>query len=223
MEKTIAIVGASGKMGSLICRALEGEYRLVKIRRGDDLNRARVAALVIDFGSGASSLLSAEFCSEHQIPLIIGSTGQSETEEMGIERCSKRTLIVKSGNFSVGIAMLKVLCAALAKRVGGKVVLIEKHHAGKKDAPSGTAKELCRLLQDEGVEDMDVLSVRAGEEVGTHGLDFYFGDEKLSLSHQAFSRQAFVCGVKIAVDYVLGQAMGTGMLSFDEIFMADKV
>lgn len=217
MEEMIAVVGANGKMGTLLCSALQTDFKIIKINRGDSLDLAKGSVLVIDFASAKSSVESAIFCSRNRIPLIIGSTGQSEREQREIEHYADSVLIIKSGSFSIGIAMLKMLCKELADSVFGKVVLIEKHHSQKKDAPSGTAKEICEVLSSAGVKDIDVLSVRAGQEIGTHEVNFYFGDEKLCLSHEAFSRQAFVRGVRVSVNYALNNRQKCGIFGFDQI------
>ena len=96
------------------------------------------------------------------------------------------------------------------------VCITDKHHKFKKDAPSGTALELESVI----IKSIDIkpqiLSERGGQELGTHIVDIYFGSEKLTFSHQAYSREAFSYGVKICAKVLL-EGLPPKLYTFDEI------
>ena len=97
------------------------------------------------------------------------------------------------------------------------ICVFEKHHKNKVDEPSGTAIELASVVFENFGVNPQVLSERGGKEVGTHNIDFYFGDELISISHKAFSRDAFASGVLKAVEFLIGY-YGVGMICFEEVF-----
>ena len=78
------------------------------------------------------------------------------------------------------------------------IYLIEKHHKHKKDFPSGTSKTIKEIIN----YPINILEIKSGEIIGTHELDIYFENERLSLFHEAFSRRAFVDGVIQAVNII---------------------
>lgn len=202
----IAVVGAKGKMGSVVCKKLQKNYEIVEIDIDFPINNAKNADLIIDFASAKSSVLSAKFCAENKIPLIIGSTGQTEKQKKTIEKYSKITPILICKNFSVGVFLQKKISELILNIIEPSITIFEKHHAEKKDSPSGTAIELKGFIEERFNGKVSVLSERGGKEVGTHKIDFYFGDELISVSHSAFSRDSFACGVVLAAEYMLRQS-----------------
>ena len=216
---TIAVVGANGKMGREVTKKLKAAFphlRVAKILSEGKLQYQKQLRLVIDFATGKSSAGSSEFCAEHAVPLIIGSTGQTIAEMSAIRKASERVPIVKAGNFSIGVECLKGILKLVSHLPASDIVILEKHHKQKKDSPSGTALELAAIVEQEFKKTPAVLSERGGEEIGTHTIDIYFGKEKLTLSHQAFSREAFVNGVVIATKVMLSD-LSPKLYNFTEI------
>lgn len=193
--KKIAVVGYKGRMGSLITKELQKSYGVAKIGREDSLSDTKDVSLVIDFASHESSLNSAEFCLKNNIPLIIGSTGQTEEEDKRIEEISKKVKIIRKANFSKGIDILKTFILQVIKVSPDRFEIIEKHHKNKKDSPSGTALELEKTIRQNFDGDIKIKSIREGEEMGEHEIVAFFGDEKLSFKHNVYSRNAFIVGV----------------------------
>lgn len=193
--KKIAVVGYKGRMGSLITKELQKDFDLVKIGRENSLSEVKDVSLVIDFASHESSVVSAEFCLKNNIPLIIGSTGQTKEENKRIEEISKKVKIIRKANFSKGIDVLKQFIETVLKLKPERFEIIEKHHKNKKDAPSGTALELEKTIRQNFDGDIKIKSIREGEEMGEHEIVAFFGDEKLSFKHNVYSRNAFIVGV----------------------------
>ena len=210
MNKTIAIVGANGKMGKLVCEALKNEFEIVEISKNNNLFEYENIDLVVDFGSAESSVNSAEFCFAKKVPLIVGSTGQTKEQLEKIKKVVLVSTLVVSANFSLGFVLLSDLIKKLGDYSGyfDDVVVFEKHHKQKKDKPSGTAIDLKEKTDQAFGCSADVIAERGGKEVGTHVVDIYFGDEVLSLSHKVFGRNAFVFGVKLVVQDIFEMPQG---------------
>lgn len=194
MEK-ILVVGYKGKMGSMIASALQGDFLVVGANKDDNLWDFEGVNLVVDFGSHESSVESARFCLKNNIPLVIGSTGQTDEENKEIAEIAKRIPITKRANFSYGVSILEKIVGIVLNQKPNSIEIIEKHHIHKKDKPSGTAIELEKYINEFYPEPIKITSVREGEEMGEHEIIFDFGDEKLSLKHNVSSRAAFVRGV----------------------------
>lgn len=202
MEK-IAVVGYKGKMGSAITKELEREFEVVGIGRGDRLEDFEGLDLVVDFASRESSLESARYCEKKNIPLVIGSTGQTKEELEKIEKHAKKIKVVRKANFSQGIGVMKEFIQNVLKLAPSKIEIIEKHHIHKKDKPSGTAQELADYIYLQSGKRAEIKSIREGEEMGEHEIIAWFGDEKLSCKHNVYSRNAFVKGVVEEIKNIL--------------------
>lgn len=217
MKKKILIVGSKGKMGLTVCEVLKNDYEIVKAKRNENWVDFK-ADLVIDFGSAESSLLSAGWASKNGVPLIIGSTGQTTKELKEIRRVCSHIPFLICSNFSIGVVLLKNCINQILKTDIDDICIFEKHHKNKKDAPSGTAIELQKYINEKFTEKVQLISERGGEEIGTHKIDFYFGSELIELSHYAFSRKVFAKGVKIVVDFLFTNKV-SGEIDFNEIVM----
>ena len=193
--KKIAVVGFNGRMGELICRALQKDYIVLGVGKDNKLSDFENFDLVVDFATHESSLESAEFCLKRNIPLIIGSTGQTEEEKRRIEEISKEIKVIKKSNFSRGLDVLNGFIDSIINLNPTKIEIIEKHHINKKDKPSGTALELKHEICKKFSGDVEITSIREGDEKGEHIIVAYLKDEVLSIKHNVFSRECFVQGV----------------------------
>ena len=220
MKKKIILVGAGGKMGSLIHKSLKDDFEIIPIEKQDNIWNFE-SDLVIDFGSAESSAESAKFCFQNKVPLIVGATGQTQKQIDLILKVGEVAPVMKASNFSLGVLFVKNMLTQISKHADD-ICLFEKHHKHKKDSPSGTAIELKTLIENNTGKSVSVLAQRGGDEVGSHTIDFYFSGEVVSLSHQAFSREAFVQGVKKAVYFLLEQKMPR-VYEFGEIIKNNKL
>lgn len=220
MKKKIILVGASGKMGSLIHKSLKDDFEIIPIEKQENIWNFE-SDLVIDFGSAQSSEESARFCFQNKAPLIVGATGQTQKQLDLILKVGEVAPVMKASNFSLGVLFVKNMLTQISK-YADEICIFEKHHKHKKDSPSGTALELKTLIENNTGKSVSVLAQRGGDEVGTHTIDFYFSGEVVSLSHQAFSRDAFVQGVKKAVYFLLEQKMPR-VYEFGEIIKNNKL
>ena len=197
--KKIAVVGYKGKMGRPIFLALKEKFDVIGIGREDKLSVCNGLDLVIDVASGESSVNSAEFCLKHHIPIIIGSTGQSEEENKRLKDISHKIVMIRKSNFSTGFEILEKMIDEVLKYNLESIEIVEKHHVNKKDAPSGTAIELKKYIEKKYCVQVKIYSIREGDEMGEHAIKFRLKKEEITIKHNVLSRQTFVDGVvKIA-------------------------
>lgn len=201
----IGLLGARGRMGSQVSRLLVEEFPsratlAAAIDQGQPPSTLLECDAVIDFSSPTAMAALAREALERSGPLpvfAVGSTGWRIDEKRAIEELAARTPVLLSSNFSVGVlALLELLKEAgpLLSRLGYKPVIVERHHAHKKDAPSGTALALQRVISPQGPGNVPIHSVRAGEVIGDHEAAFYGTADVLSFSHHAQDRSIFARG-----------------------------
>ena len=125
--------------------------------------------------------------------------------------------LVHAANFSVGVRHffdLATRATRLFPPAGYAAYLVEEHHAGKKDAPSGTAGTVAGIFEMETGRALPVTSVRAGTIPGTHRLVFESPEDEVEIIHRARSRMAFARGAVWAGERILGR---TGVWEFGEL------
>ena len=201
----IAIIGSNGRMGQVLCSKLCEKYDIIKIDKTVPIEEAKDADILVDFSTGENSAKTAIWCEKNNKKLIIGATGQSKSDMRKILRASECVPIVTAGNFSVGVARLKKALNEIVKEDIQSVSIIEKHHKNKKDKPSGTALELKKHIESSLKKEVQIHSIRGGNEIGVHEIDLYYENEVIRISHQAFSRDAFVRGVELSIEFLKRQ------------------
>ncbi len=156
--------------------------------------------------------------------MVIGTTGLSEEQIKTIEKTSERIAIVRSPNMSVGINMIAVLLEKIVPVLDDyDVEIVEVHHRKKKDAPSGTALMLAKLISSlkndaplifgrEGFSprenEIAVLAVRGGDVPGDHTVYFLGDGERIEITHRATSRETFARGAIRAAKFVADKPNG---------------
>jgi 4-hydroxy-tetrahydrodipicolinate reductase len=230
----IIIAGAGGRMGQALARCaqdLPGVAIAGRFDLGQDL-RAFIADgdVVLDFTFHESTVPLAGICAEHKKPIVIGTTGHTETEQKAITQLSSQIPVVWSSNFSTGVNVLFWMTRKASEILGPEfdVEIVEMHHRLKKDAPSGTAKTLARIVADsrrlpssgvlrhgrEGLTgertraEIGMHSLRGGDVVGDHTVIFAAAGERLELTHKASSRETFASGALRAAQWVPGKKPG---------------
>lgn len=194
---------------------------------GDLLRKSDVA---IEFSVAAATAAHATLAAELGKPLVIGTTGLTAAETAAVEQAAKRIPIVWAANTSLGINLLLGLVEQVAARLGADwdVEIMEMHHHGKADAPSGTALALGRAAaKGRGVSleevaqrgrdgitgarragDIGFASLRGGDAVGDHHVIFAGAGERLELSHRATNRAIYAKGAVRAAGWVVTQKPG---------------
>jgi 4-hydroxy-tetrahydrodipicolinate reductase len=230
----LIIAGAKGRMGQALAHCAEAIPGLViagQIDLGQDL-RGCIAEgdVVVDFTFHDSTAPLAKICAEHKKAMVIGTTGHSEPEQRELLAISTQIPLVWSSNFSTGVNALFWLTRRAAEILGPQfdVEIVEMHHRLKKDAPSGTARTLARIVADtrrqpvagllrhgrEGLvgertrAEIGIHSLRGGDVVGDHTVVFASAGERLELTHRASAREAFASGALRAAQWVVGKKPG---------------
>lgn len=234
----IGISGACGKMGLRIAGIAHKHMDKVTIAAaferpdspfvgkdfGDALNNSKTGVVVTsDFEKGLKGLdCLIEFtlpeptfkhipaCVQAKVPMVIGTTGIDADGEKAIAEAAKAIPIVYSPNMSMGVNTLFMIVKEAARILGKdfQIRMDETHHVHKKDAPSGTAKMIAKLIKESSGVDPEVKVMREGEVVGNHGIIFETPYETLEIRHDAKSRDVFAAGAVKAAIYLAGKKPG---------------
>ncbi|MEV4769720.1 4-hydroxy-tetrahydrodipicolinate reductase [Micromonospora humida] len=223
----VGVLGARGRMGAEVCRAVDGADDLALVAavdQGDELSAAASAEVVVDFTTPDAVMDNLRWCIERGVHAVVGTTGftgQRLEQVRGWLADRPDVGVVIAPNFGIG-AVLMMQFAARAARHFESVEIIEQHHPRKLDAPSGTATHTARLVaqaraeaglgptpdatRDEvpGARGADIDGVRV-HAVRATGLvahqEVLFGTlgETLTIRHDSYDRVSFMPGVLLAV------------------------
>jgi 4-hydroxy-tetrahydrodipicolinate reductase len=191
--------------------------------------------VAIDFTSPRSALANCKLLAEHDVAVVMGTTGwYSDIEQM-------RRIVEKAGigfvyaqNFSIGVALyLKVLrqsAKLFADVVSYDVAALEFHHAQKQDSPSGTGLAVANALLENmprktalvtdkldrkpESHELHLASLRCGHIPGTHSVIFDSPQDSITITHEARNRDGFAAGAIKAAELLAGKI---GFFSFDEL------
>jgi 4-hydroxy-tetrahydrodipicolinate reductase len=177
---------------------------------------------VIDFTTPTAVVANAEACIRAKTNMVVGTTGWYDE----LERLRELVLTAKTGflygtNFSIGVNLFFEIAAtagaALKYDYSGQI--FERHHAQKKDAPSGTAITIQKIVRDAGglfkENDVEIVSFREGDAVGMHELVFNSAGDRIYLCHDAKSRLGFAEGAVRAAEWLAGK---TGFYEFRNVW-----
>ncbi|MCA1663197.1 MAG: 4-hydroxy-tetrahydrodipicolinate reductase [Myxococcales bacterium] len=247
----VAVPGAAGKMGRMILKVISetpsaelvaavertespllgqdaglvagiGELGvMIRPELDEALSNADV---IIDFTAPSATAWTVSRAAEHEVGVVIGTTGLGEAEKRAVWQASERIPIVLSANMSLGVNVLFGLISQAARALGKDydVEIVELHHRQKKDAPSGTALAMASVLAEalerdlgkvarygregqvgaRGADEIGVLAVRGGDIVGEHTAYFCGLGERLEITHRASSRETFARGAVRAAEWL---------------------
>ena len=207
----VLLVG-HGRMGKLV-ESLAPEYGVevtgivtsANVRDAADWPSADVA---IDFSTADAVVGNAKVLAARGTSLIIGTTGWHDQEKMLREALAGSPIgVVAAPNFAIGVNLFLAIAEQSARILvsrGFAPWIHEAHHAAKKDAPSGTAVALRRVVERGGAA-VDVSSTRAGHIPGTHTVGFDSAVEAITLTHTARDRSPFARGALEAARWIHGK------------------
>jgi len=211
----ICVSGSEGKMGSRII-SLAKEDGDLQVTGQFDISGAAEASIedcdcLIDFTSPKATMANLAICEKLKKAIVIGTTGLSDEDKARVREASSSIPIVLSANMSIGVNLLFKLIEDVSKVLSEDydVSIVEAHHAEKKDAPSGTAKELARIVKSIKKDiDIPIDSVREGEIVGEHTITFESDVDILEITHSAKTRDIFAKGALTAAKFIAGKKSG---------------
>ncbi len=237
----IAISG-DGAMGKKILeQTLTSDFETVGVvgqNSGSFLSFCDLPVLpqcVVDFSHTEQTYKAAKYCFVNKIPLVVGTTDLSEKTLAAIKETSAVAAVCVSANFSVGISVFKkALKAVLPSLKNFDAELIECHRRDKKDSPSGTAKNVLKILTDfyggkvatdrsgkRKSGDVGLSVMRGGDVAGRHDLYFLGDGESFVLSHVATDKKIFAAGALKAAKLLINKP--SGLYDFDLLTESDKI
>jgi 4-hydroxy-tetrahydrodipicolinate reductase len=224
----VAVVG-HGRTGSEVAIVLrERGHDAVLVGRSDPFPSD--CPVGIDFTRGGEVLGNLDRALGKKACYVVGTTGfDLEAARARVE--AEKGGFVYAPNFSLGVNLFYRMVRDAARTMAGfsdyDPYVLERHHRGKRDFPSGTAKALARILEAEtgrrGSETLPleeafhVASLRSGGIVGDHTVGFSSGDDEIVLEHRSRSRRGFALGAVLAAEWVVGR---TGVYSFEDVLTA---
>jgi 4-hydroxy-tetrahydrodipicolinate reductase len=244
----VLVVGALGRMGRCVRSALEAEPGLVlaaaleskenpgqgtRLEHGvvvsDDVAASLAASdVAIDFSVPSATLAIARAAADAGVAYVTGTTGFSSAEAEAFDALGARIPVVRAANFSLAVNTLVWLVRAAAARLGPgyDAEIVELHHAGKRDAPSGTALRLvgaieegrgaaARVVLERAGEvgarpagTIGVQALRGGDSIGEHTVMFIGLGERLELVHRSQTRDHFAAGAVRAAAWLANRPPG---------------
>lgn len=175
----------------------------------------------IDFTTPAAFKENYRFLAENFKAVVVGTTGWADIKDEVIsyfEKCG--TTMVWATNFSIGVNVFFAVTECVSKLLGStggySPYMVEMHHCHKLDAPSGTAKSLAEIVDANMNVTTDIQSVRCGEIPGIHTIGFEGVNDRITLTHEAFSREGFAAG---AVEAALRTEGLTGVHEFKNLLL----
>jgi 4-hydroxy-tetrahydrodipicolinate reductase len=244
------VMGALGRMGERVRAALEAEPTLALgaalespghpavgevladgVAVTDDAEAALAGCdVVIDFSVPAASLAALRTAADAGVAFVSGTTGFSAAQRVEVERLAERVPVLLAPNFSVAVNTLTWLVREAARRLDPDydAEILELHHAGKRDAPSGTALRLAEAVAEGRGQKLDdhlvvtragdsgarpagaigIQALRAGDCPGEHTVLFVGRGERLELAHRAATRDHFARGAVRAALWLIGRPAG---------------
>lgn len=250
----IGISGAAGRMGKELIQAIYAteslELSQALVEPNSSLNGKNISThlgianssinfsgaltenmqVLIDFSLPDASIKNLDFCIEHKLPLVIGTTGFSEEQKGKIEAGGKKIPIILAPNMSVGVNVCLQLVNMATKLLGAEydIEILDIHHRHKIDSPSGTALALGEAVAEargeklaevaiyerhskreaRGKNQIGFACMRMGDYVGEHRVIFSTLGETVEIVHKASSRATFAMGALRAAVWLLDKPAG---------------
>lgn len=227
MTIRVGVLGAQGRMGAEVCRAVdaaEGMEVVARVDAGDALSGITGADVVVDFTHPDVVMDNIRFAVEHGIHCVVGTSGFGTDRLEAVSGWladAPEVGVLVAPNFAIG-AVLSMRFAELAAKYYESVEIIELHHPRKADAPSGTAAHTARLVgaaraaaglgaspdatthDPDGargalVDDVRVHAVRLSGLIAHQEVLFGGEGETLTIRHDSMDRSSFMPGVVLAV------------------------
>jgi 4-hydroxy-tetrahydrodipicolinate reductase len=215
-----------GNTGSVVAEVARERGHEVRVLRGADNPNGTALIpellgdidVVIDFTTPEAVLSAIEACLRLGKDMVVGTTGWYG-KMPGLRQLveSAGTGFVYATNFSIGVNVFLEIArsSAAALKHGYFGQIFERHHAHKKDAPSGTALSLQKLISEASGTEVEITSFREGEVVGMHEVVYESGEDDIYLCHDAKSRRGFALGAVRAAEWIRGKK---GVYDFRDIW-----
>ena len=240
------LIGATGRMGRALLRAAPAFPPIVitaaiaspgsaaqgrdagelaglgasGLRVSADLPAALAGAdLALDFSTGEATRANLAACRAARTALLVGATGYPQALEAELTQAAREIALLIAPNTSLAMAVMAELVRLAARALPSDFAIdvLDVHHSGKRDAPSGTALALGAAAREGRAEggsgqppsrEIAFESVRTGEAVGEHSVSFRGPDEQLTVQHRASDRAVYARGALAAALWLAAQPAG---------------
>ena len=224
----VAVAGAAGRMGQTVCAAVEDARDLQLTGRADPVLGVDLAdvlddaEVVVDFTRPDTALANALACVEAGVHAVVGTTGfdSAPLNDARTPEGRPPANVFIAPNFAIG-AVLMMRFAAEAARHMSAAEIVELHHDGKLDAPSGTAARTAELMASaSGRAAPPIHSVRLPGLVAHHEVILGDAGQTLTIRHDSTTRESFMPGVLLAVRRV-GTLERSPVVGLEHLLFAD--
>lgn len=190
--------------------------------------------VIVDFSVPKATFNILEYAQKTNTPIVIATTGFTDEENKKIEEISKNVAIFKSANMSFDVTMMKNLLKLIAPKLEGTdIEVTEVHHNRKIDSPSGTAQMFANTINEalgnkyhyeynrhdrhekRDKYEIGMNSIRGGNIVGEHVVQFFGEFETFEIKHTSYSRNVFAEGALKAAKFMNGKT--NGFYNMDDI------
>jgi 4-hydroxy-tetrahydrodipicolinate reductase len=229
MTLRLVIVG-NGRMGRTIAALAEERghavHGILGRRDGERaMKELEGVDVALEFTRPKAAAGNVRRLIEAGIPTVSGTTGwDTERPEVAELVRARGGAFLYAANFSVGVHLFLRAAMELGRQFAGREefggFIAEEHHAGKRDAPSGTALLLQTRLRDaDPGRDFPITSIRAGATPGTHAIAYDGRYERITLTHVARSREGFAAGALAAAEWLRGR---TGVFGIEDMLFGGR-
>jgi 4-hydroxy-tetrahydrodipicolinate reductase len=220
------VILGRGKTGSVVAEVARARRHHVRVFSAAEnagasaLTPDSLAAtdVVIDFTTPAAAVANAEACILAKKSIVIGTTGwYDQSPRLREMALSAKTGLLYGANFSIGVNLFFeiVATAGAALKYDYSGQIFERHHITKKDAPSGTAVTIQKIVRESGGQEVEIVSFREGDAVGMHEVVFNSPSDRIYLCHDAKSRLGYAEGAVRAAEWLAGK---TGFYEFRNVW-----
>lgn len=223
-ENMKILISGYGKMGKMIEKIILDrgiEYAGWSESITDTDPALAKECVCIDFTTPAAFRSNYRYLAENFKAVVVGTTGWTDIKDEVIsyfEKCG--TPMIWASNFSIGVnvffAVTEYISRLLGDAGGYSPYMVEMHHCHKLDAPSGTARSLGDIVDKNMGTQVDIQSVRCGEIPGIHTIGFEGANDRITMTHEAFSREGFAAG---AVEAALRTEGLSGVHEFRDLLL----
>ncbi len=215
-----------GKTGSLVAEvARERRHHVRVLGAAENPNGRALTAdslrdvdVVIDFTTPTAVLENVTACAHAGRNIVVGTTGwYGEIPKIRALVEQSGTGLLFAANFSVGVNLFLEVARTTAQALqhGYHGQIFERHHAHKKDAPSGTAVVLQRVIREACGRELEITSFREGDVVGMHEVVLDSPSDRIYICHDAQSRRGFAEGAVLAAEWMAGKK---GFFEFKDVW-----
>ena len=198
-----------GKVNKCLYEIVKND--VVGIVTENDENIHEIPDVIIDFSHPNALDKTLKYAVKYNAKILIGTTGYNKEKTAQIKELSEYIAVLKSENFSSGIALIKKMLISNKNKICTyNKSIIERHSKNKKDSPSGTALVLGEIL-----ETNNFICLRESDVIGEHTIILENDYEKITIIHEVFNRQLFIQGILKSINWLVNQK--AGLYTFEDV------